>query len=176
MDTQNFQKFCPVCKLVNDANATVCQHCQAPLNASYPTAPTTRRIDKTFELSEELREQITREHVPPPFGMSLYILISGETVALCKEREFFLGRAEEASSPTVIDLSDFEAFEKGVSRRHAIIKVINDNYVLIDNNSSNGTWLNGDRLLPNNPHILTSGSVIQLGRLKLVAVFSNPPE
>lgn len=175
METKNFRKFCPVCKLVNDANATVCQHCQSPLNIDFTGVPTTRRVDRTFELSEELREQITREHLPPAQGIALYVLNSGEKVALCMEQEFMLGRDEGDSLFPMIDLTDFEAFEKGVSRQHAIVKTMDERYMLIDNNSSNGTWINGDRLLPNSPHPIHSGNVIQLGRLKLVVVFSRSP-
>lgn len=175
MDTETFQKFCPVCKLINDANANVCRHCQTPLNEGF-ASPTTRRVDNSFGFSEELREKITREHLPPDSGISLFALNSGKSIAMCMDREFFLGRSEAGTPLPLIDLTELGAFERGVSRRHAIIKAVEDKYVLIDNNSSNGTWLNGDRLLPNNPHVLPSKSLIQLGRLELVAVYAHPPD
>jgi pSer/pThr/pTyr-binding forkhead associated (FHA) protein len=62
----------------------------------------------------------------------------------------------------------------GVSRSHAMIKAVEDKYVLTDLHSANGTWLNGERLLPDKPHDLPSGAVIQLGRLKLVVIYSHP--
>jgi hypothetical protein len=174
MDAQTFRKFCPVCKLDNDADATICRHCHAPLDKT-PEPPTTRRVDKTFGLSEELREQVTRAHTPPPRGLSLFLLNSSEPIALCMQREFVLGRGEDLKSEAMFDLTEFDAFSMGVSRRHAMIKAVEDKYELTDLNSSNGTWLNGERLLPNKPRDLPSGGVIQLGRLQLVGVYLHPP-
>jgi hypothetical protein len=175
LDTQSFQKFCPVCKLANDANATICQHCGAPLNTKSKDAQTTRRVSDSFELTDEMHEQVTSGYTPPPVGLSLFLLNNGNPIAFRMEQEFVLGRGEDSKSEPRVDLTDYEGFETGVSRRHAVIKVFEDKYILIDLNSSNGTWLNGDRLLPDKPHDLPSGGVIQLGRLKLVVVYSHPP-
>jgi pSer/pThr/pTyr-binding forkhead associated (FHA) protein len=46
--------------------------------------------------------------------------------------------------------------------------------VLVDLNSANGTWLNGERLAPTKKYDLPSGAVIQLGRLKLLVIYSHP--
>jgi hypothetical protein len=174
LDTKVFQKFCPVCKLASDADATICQYCGAPLKKDGTEAPTTRRVDKSFEFTKELKEQIATSYTPPPKGLSLFLLTSSKPIALCMEQEFILGRGESLISEFVLDLTEFDAITMGVSRRHAMIKIIEDKYILTDLNSSNGTWLNGERLLPAKQHDLPSGAVIQLGRLKLVVVYSKP--
>lgn len=176
LKTQSLRKFCPVCKLPNDLDATICLHCKAQLNKSdNEESPTTRRVDKSFELTEELKEKVTKAFPPPSTGMLLFLLNSGEPIALCTEYEFVLGRGGALASKALFDLSEFDAYEMGVSRSHALIKVVENKYVLIDLNSANGTWLNGDRLLPTKPHDLPSGAVIQLGRLKLVVIYLQPP-
>lgn len=43
---------------------------------------------------------------------------------------------------------------------------------IMDLHSSNGTFLNGARLLPEKFYELKSGTVVQLGRLKLIAIYS----
>jgi len=91
------------------------------------------------------------------------------------EEEFILGLVGETTSEPTVDLTGFEAFSMGVSRRHALIKSTGKKYVLIDLNSSNGTWLNGQRLAPTRPYELPSGAVIQLGHLKLVVSYLRPP-
>lgn len=180
MDTGRIRKFCPVCKLDNDVNATFCEHCRTPFasdkvaNTDSDT-PTTRRVDKTFELTQELKDQITKVHPPPTEGMLFFLLNVGEPIGLVTEKEFTLGRAEAMNNEFLVNLDEFQAYAMGVSRRHAQIKAAGDKYELIDLNSSNGTWLNGERLLPNKQHDLLSGSVIQLGRLQLVVVYSSPP-
>jgi hypothetical protein len=103
------------------------------------------------------------------------LLNNSKPIALCTEREFVLGRGGALVSMPLFDLSEFDAYAMGVSRTHAVIKAVDNEYVLVDLNSANGTWVNGDRLLPAKPHSLSSGSVIQLGRLKLVVIYSNPP-
>lgn len=175
MDNQNLRKFCPVCKLANSADATFCQNCGASLTKDSPSAQTTRRVGDSFELTDEIKEQVITAYTPPAVGLSLFLLNNGEPIALRADQEFVLGRGENSNPEPMVDLTNYEGFVTGVSRRHAMIKAVDDKYVLIDFNSSNGTWLNGERLLPNKPHDLTSGSVIQLGRLKLVVVYSHPP-
>ena len=175
MDTKNLQKFCPVCKLPNDPNATICRHCKASLNNNdIEGPPTTQRVEDSFEFTETLKNQITRAYPPPSEGLLLFLLNNSKPIALCTEREFVLGRGGALVSMPLFDLSEFDAYAMGVSRTHAVIKAVDNEYVLVDLNSANGTWVNGDRLLPTKPHSLPSGSVIQLGRLRLVVVYSNP--
>ncbi len=62
-----------------------------------------------------------------------------------------LGRAEESS---------FRFVESSVSNRHAIIAAEHGDYFLLDQNSTNGTFLNGDRIQTAK---LSTGDVIELG-------------
>jgi len=55
-----------------------------------------------------------------------------------------------------------------------MIQAAGDKYVLIDLHSSNGTWLNGERLVPSKSYDLPSGGVIQLGRMKLIVAYMKP--
>ena len=176
MSTNDFQKFCPVCKLPNDQNATICQHCKTPFkNSNTESPPTTKRVEDSFDLTEEIISQITRAYPPPSVGILFFLLNNSKPIALCTEQEFVLGRGGALVSKLLFDLSEFDAYAMGVSRTHAVIRVVDNEYVLIDLNSANGTWLNGDRLVPGKSYDLPSGAVIQLGRLKLVAVYSHPP-
>jgi hypothetical protein len=65
-----------------------------------------------------------------------------------------------------VDLSDSNGNELGVSRRHAVIvrKDSNSLYI-IDRGSPNGTYLNGQRLIANQPRILRDMDELRLGRL-----------
>jgi hypothetical protein len=53
--------------------------------------------------------------------------------------------------------------DPNISRRHAQIDFDARGYVLTDLNSSNGTILNNQRLIPNQPVLLSNGAVIKLG-------------
>jgi pSer/pThr/pTyr-binding forkhead associated (FHA) protein len=175
METQAFQKFCPVCKLGNDPNVIICRHCGALLGED-PPVPTTKRVDDQYGLSDELKEQITRQLPPPPEGLALFLLGTAEAIATRTDQEFILGRAGDVVSEPICDLTRLDAFAQGVSRRHALIRSTGSGYVLVDLNSSNGTWLNGQRLVPTKLYDLPSGAVIVLGRLKMVVVYLHAPK
>jgi pSer/pThr/pTyr-binding forkhead associated (FHA) protein len=65
-----------------------------------------------------------------------------------------------------IDLAPFGAAEKGVSRQHAAIELSGDETLMVlDVGSSNGTFLNGQRLLPNQPRVLRDGDELRFGKL-----------
>jgi hypothetical protein len=176
MNTQTFRKFCPVCKLDNDANATICQYCRTPLIHNASENITTRRVNDPFELTDEIRAQVLKAYVPPARSLSLFLLNVGEPIALCTEAEFVLGRIVEPTSEPIVDLTEFDGFAMGVSRRHALIRAAGDKYMLTDLNSANGTWLNGHRLAPTRSYVLSSGAVIQLGRMKLIVSYADPPQ
>lgn len=85
-----------------------------------------------------------------------------------------LGRKAEGVTEALVDLTEPDGFAMGVSRRHAMIRSSENGYAIIDLNSSNGTWLDGKILLPTQSYDLPSGGLIQLGRLKLVAIYKSP--
>jgi pSer/pThr/pTyr-binding forkhead associated (FHA) protein len=55
----------------------------------------------------------------------------------------------------------------GLSRRHALIRQTVSGYEIIDLASTNGTWLNDERLVPYTPYPLQSGSQLRLSRIRL---------
>ena len=54
-----------------------------------------------------------------------------------------------------------------------MIRRTDEGYVLIDLASTNGSWLNDDRLAPNKPYPLPSGSQLRFGRMRLLILY-NP--
>ncbi|MEO0564900.1 MAG: FHA domain-containing protein, partial [Chloroflexota bacterium] len=55
--------------------------------------------------------------------------------------------------------------EKGVSRVHAVIEREEDTLTIMDMGSSNGTYLNGQRLAQNQPRVIRDGDEIRFGKL-----------
>jgi pSer/pThr/pTyr-binding forkhead associated (FHA) protein len=86
-----------------------------------------------------------------------------------------IGRLDpDTGEAPVIDLNDYKAVEKGVSRRHAaIIRRDTGSLSLVDQDSDNGTFLNGQKLVPNQPRILRDGDEIRLGHLLLYVRFAK---
>lgn len=69
---------------------------------------------------------------------------------------FTVGRSKESSNLTIE--------EKSISKQHAIIKKVNSDYFIIDKNSSNGTYVNGNRLQPESQYKLGNGDVITFAK------------
>jgi DNA-binding winged helix-turn-helix (wHTH) protein len=93
-------------------------------------------------------------------------LISGSSILPLPPGETVIGRGTEAD--VVIE-------SPKASRRHARIVVDRDQAVIEDLGSTNGTWVNGERLV--SPLKLTHGDEIQIGRDVWACRFaSNDPD
>lgn len=156
--TQSFTKFCPACKLGNDANALTCIHCGSSLDLIF---------NKSIKADKET------QYATPPNGLALYFAGTTKQITVATDDEFVLGRKTEGDTEAMVDLTYPDGFAMGVSRRHAKVRSTGDGYVITDLNSSNGTWLDGKILPPSQPVELPNGCTVQLGRLKLVAIYNS---
>jgi hypothetical protein len=96
----------------------------------------------------------------------MHVRDAAEPITLSPEKRLVIGRLDTSSSQKPdVDLSPFGAIEKGVSRLHAAIYRNDDTLTIIDMGSSNGTHLNGQRLIPQQPRVLRDGDEIRLGQL-----------
>jgi pSer/pThr/pTyr-binding forkhead associated (FHA) protein len=59
----------------------------------------------------------------------------------------------------------------GVSRRHSVIRLRNNEVEIFDLGSSNGTSVNGLKLQPHQPQPLRDGDEITLGKMTLKVLF-----
>ena len=93
-------------------------------------------------------------------------------------RVIVLGRSDPTGNfRPDLDFGSKSAMRLGVSRRHALIRPDATNLWLIDQNSTNGTWINDKRLSPGRQYPLKSGDEVELGDLKFKVRFMNwPPQ
>ncbi|MGQ9529117.1 FHA domain-containing protein [Chloroflexus sp.] len=98
--------------------------------------------------------------------IALVVLSSGRRIVLPVTPELVIGRKDQQRNffPDV-DLSLDGGYDAGVSRRHARIVCRDGSYVLEDLGSSNGTFLNRQRVSPDRPVPLHHGDEIQFGML-----------
>ena len=165
-------KFCPACKFLNAVEATQCINCGAPLEGGPAGFRTTKHVEdnKTAPSTGSLSDEILKQIPKAVEGIAIYILGSTTPMAIQTEAEFVLGRVVEPTQEVVVDLSPFGGFEMGVSRRHAIIRSGANGYEIMDLGSTNGTWLNGQRLAPNKPYTLLSASHIRVAGIRLFVI------
>jgi len=70
---------------------------------------------------------------------------------------------------------ELDGTELVIESRHASLEVIDKNVMLTDLNSTNGTFLNGQRLQANQRQIARDSDEIQLGQLLLYIFFEKQP-
>lgn len=128
---------------------------------------TTRELKLPPGLLKAVRESQPGEVVRTTSGPIIFF-VNGTRLTLPASDQLLIGRSLTSDlQQTSVDLSPFGAREKGVSRRH--IKVVDrDRLIYVaDLNSSNGTWLNGRRLIAYNEYLLHDGDELRLGLLKI---------
>ena len=72
------------------------------------------------------------------------------------------------------DAVDIKLENRFVSRRHFQVRFESDVFYISDLDSTNGTYLNGRKLNPNEQQILRDGDVVGLGVDEVLLVFSDP--
>ena len=164
-------KFCPVCRSENEKEAMVCKHCGASLDEKQYITVKTPEIKVNY--SEKPKEIQVNESIIPKNGIVVYFAETTKPYVIRTDKEFIIGRSLIHTSEPMLDLSDFDGFKMGLSRRHAMIRQTGSGYEIIDLSSTNGTWLNDERLVPYTTYRLPSGSRLLLSRIRLY-VFYHP--
>jgi hypothetical protein len=160
--------ICPNCQHKEMSGALYCTKCGAQL---IDMSVATHKIH-TAEARQVAQHDTNRTIPPPPAHLqswiSLNMIESGQILPLADRTEFTLGRSAEGQ-PIVpdVDLSSHNAYANGVSRLHAVLKLIKEQIVIMDLGSSNGTYLNGSRLSPYVETPVAHGDVVYLGKLKI---------
>jgi pSer/pThr/pTyr-binding forkhead associated (FHA) protein len=107
-----------------------------------------------------------------PGQISIAITGTGQSLLLEGRAEYIMGREGQENEVPDVNLGPYGARDKGVSRRHAVLRVDRRQLLLTDLGSSNGTWLNGSHLAPQEPIRLESGDEIRLGKLVIKVHFN----
>ncbi|GAB5494071.1 MAG: FHA domain-containing protein [Phototrophicaceae bacterium] len=80
--------------------------------------------------------------------------------------QIIIGRKDQSENNLpLVDLTESEGQQKGVSRRHAKIIHQDDALYIVDDDSVNGTYLNGHKLVAEQPRLIRDGDDVRLGHL-----------
>lgn len=108
----------------------------------------------------------------PDGTVRLRVAGTQEPLSLVLERAMVIGRLErERPLPVDLDLTPYGAAEKGVSRQHISLEIVRKTVMVTDLNSTNGTFLNEQRVLPNQRRVVRDNDEIRLGKLILHVYF-----
>lgn len=111
-----------------------------------------------------------------PWTVRFEILGQSLAIQLAVPSKIVIGRTDPDTHTTVdLDLSPFRGIESGVSRRHAEIQANEQHLLVVDLGSTNGTRLNGHRLLAHEPYRLRHGDTLSVGLAELKVHFTMQP-
>lgn len=165
--------LCPNCQHDELTGSLFCSECGAQLSFSEPLSTHSIYRSQSDGLASHQRSLTTPPSVPPQTTtgdalVTLQVLELGKALPLSGRSEYTLGRVAEGQ-PILpdVDLSPFDAYAMGVSRLHASLKVTNQRIYVIDLGSSNGTRVNGEKMVANVDYPLNHGDLLTLGKLKL---------
>jgi len=168
------EKFCPVCKNKIARDAVICKHCGTRLDENLTDAmPTTGPNEVSPKSPFQVPESFIDNEQIPEDGIAIYAAGTSKPLYLQVQNELVIGRKVMETSENFLDFSNMDGFNLGLSRRHALIRKSDHGYEIVDLSSTNGTWLNDERLVPNKSYRLTSGSQLRVGRLRLLVLFRS---
>ena len=145
---------CPSCGTVNRMGEAYCTNCGVSLSAA-PAGVEASAAMPSGAASGADHPRLVVESDNASFDLS------GKT-------EVLIGREDPVSNiyPDV-DLTPHGGEEGGVSRLHAKLLVNGGQYLIEDQNSTNYTFVNRQRLQPKTPTAIKDGDEIRLGRVAL---------
>jgi hypothetical protein len=167
------EKFCPVCKNKNERNAVFCKHCGALLGYHpWDSSATTKDVTALKKGSTEIAEPSIDDDLIPEKGIAIYVAGASNPIYLDFDKELVFGRkSDKKFDDTLLDLTELGGYQMGLSRRHAMIRKAETGFEIIDLASTNGSWLNEEKLVPNKPYPLKSGAQLRFGRMRLVILY-----
>lgn len=95
-------------------------------------------------------------------------------LAMDDSKEMIMGRtAPDSVLVPDVDLTRYDGKDRGVSRVHATLRYRDNAITITDMGSVNHTYLNGERVYPQEVRVLRDGDELKLGRLVMRVVFEK---
>lgn len=131
-----------------------------------------RKRDADRDGSDEGPITNTTRPEAPQYLITLRIFgLKTETITLPIYRSTSMGRGDpERGLYPDLDLTEYGAFRYGVSKRHLTLQPETPGLYLIDQGSTNGTWLNRKKIPANEKQPLAQGDLIEIGALPIEVI------
>jgi hypothetical protein len=100
----------------------------------------------------------------------------GQFLALELQGDIVIGSNAAADTDLDVNLAYLDGYERGVSRRHILLRPSRERLYVIDLNSTNGTSVNGMPSPVGEAHALRDSDLLTLGRMHLQIKIARRPE
>lgn len=161
---------CPACHADNPAGVLTCASCGTDLYDAFLDRIATKQLTRTHT------RQLSLDPQTPPSSHPLVLYLPEQDISLGVDREsgILIGRVDEESVSDIdLDLGPYHAQSKGVSRVHLRLDAHLQKPHAIDLDSYNGSFINGEKLVPQLPYALNSGDELRLGRFSMRMYFKT---
>ncbi len=163
---------CPNCLYNNMTGAVFCSECGAQLIRDESQKTGSMRVTNGLGGSAPPADEAATPYPDAP--VCLHLLSNGVYLPLPNEDEVVLGRATEGQSVAPdINLEPYHAFDAGVSRIHAAIRIVENQVLISDLGSGNGTRVNGTKIEPHIPYPIKHGDLLNLGKFKIQVIIQS---
>lgn len=169
---ENEQQICENCGKGNPANEKYCYACGHILPAGLQ-AVATHSLPGDNALKPQLRWGTA--YFGDHMVLRVHVRDANELIEKRFETDCVLGRTLPDDAQA-IDLTPYQAVDLGVSRQHAKLSRQSATIMVQDLGSTNGTFLNGQKLLPYQPRVLRNEDELCLGNLVLRVSFMRAPK
>ncbi|MBX3083080.1 MAG: FHA domain-containing protein [Anaerolineae bacterium] len=147
------------------------------------TKPFTRPFKADYFAKREIKAVNMRWKMslfPPQARLFLQCQLNGQIIHVpIRAEPVLLGvNGSQMNKPhSYVDLTGINGSQHHILRYHCQIERRDDALYLTDLNTRSGTYLNGIRLLPNNPHLLHNRATLTLGSLMFTIqfIYKNQP-
>ncbi len=185
---------CPNCGWVNRIGALICERCSTSLIGPFPST-TASLTSSQDDPCPPVGTAIFDDSPPPSIEqesavvsavqavndlfddnmlLRLEVMDSPDELVVDPRRETVIGRRDPATGIAPdIDLTAFSGYKLGVSRKHAVLRVRSRRLEIVDLGSSNGTIVNGVRILSHEPQPLHDGDQLSIGKLTIRVHFQT---
>jgi len=155
-------EVCPSCGAINPAGEAFCSNCGSMLGAAAATPAPAQAVSPAPAAAPVMSS------APAALIAKIIVESDNQEFDLSGKDNILIGREDAVSNifPDV-DLTPHGGEEGGVSRMHARIFVESGQYLLEDENSTNFTFLNRQKLAAKTPTQLHDDDEIKLGRVLL---------
>ena len=155
-------EVCPSCGAINPAGEAFCSNCGSMLGAAAATSAPAQAVSPAPAAAPVMSS------APAALNAKIIVESDNQEFDLSGKDNILIGREDAVSNifPDV-DLTPHGGEEGGVSRMHARIFVESGQYLLEDENSTNFTFLNRQKLTAKTPTPLHDDDEIKLGRVLL---------
>ena len=174
MTQKGSKVVCPSCGAENLPGTLFCIQCGTYLPSGGPL-----RTEPLPEQEEgrpaRPRQEGQEGEAAWALNIEVEVLNTGRKVLLSADREILVGRLDAAHGIfPELDMTTDGGLEQGVSRRHARIYTREGTCFVEDLDSTNGTFLNEERITPYLPYAFRDGDLLMFGTMRLkVHIYSN---